>query len=190
MSAVPPPPPPVRKFVPRSTPAANTTAALTTTPKPAASATTTTTISPAMKKKLDDLIKGSAPTIATSTANMRPQHQLQQQQAPPLEPTPTAPSVIPQFDKEDIDALRKENKLLQTRLAAFLEFQTSTSQQQNQDAPLNTKGMSEQEVSALMTLMRSRIRQLELALAWECSRREEAEERCFALMKRSVQTSN
>lgn len=191
MSAVPPPTPPVRKFTPRNAPAAATPRPAGNSDAPALPTPTnkSSTISPSMEKKIDDLIRGSGIPSSTQQEQQQPVQQQQPQQVPVQ--VPPAPLVTPpQFDKDDIDALRKENKMLQTRVAAFFEFQASTQQAQNQDAPLNMKGMSEQEIAALMTLMRSRIRQLELALAWECSRREEAEERCYALLKRSVVTSS
>jgi hypothetical protein len=77
--------------------------------------------------------------------------------------------------------------MLQTRLAAFLEFQqTTTASAAASLSASDVKGMTETEVGAMLGLMKARIRQLELALAWECSRREEAEERCFALMRRTA----
>lgn len=110
---------------------------------------------------------------------------------------PPAPQPAPQlpFDKEDVEALRKENKMLQTRVAAFFEFQQTSSTNGKSTSAIETssssvKGMSEAEVTAMFNLMKARIRQLELALAWECSRREEAEEKCFALMKRAVTSAN
>ncbi len=212
MSAVPPAPAPVRKFTPRNTSSApapqpnNSGAATTPRPnensvKPPSSTansssqnqnSNSSTISPAMEKKIDDLIRGSIPASKAMTTN--------ENKNPPQAPVAAPPVVIaPQFDKEDVDALRKENKLLQTRVAAFLEFQQQ-SQNNNQSSSSssvsssildinNLKGMNENEVGALFNLMKSRIKQLELALAWECSRREEAEERCFALMKRAVVSS-
>lgn len=179
--SVPAPTPPAKKFAPRAKPAA---APSNPAPK------TNDDVAPAQQAN----IKATATTLAPSAAVQnvsatsssrsslsRPppphQHQQQQQQQPQQQQQQHSP---PEFDKDDVEALRSENKMLQTRLAAFLEFEKVKSE------PVSTKGMAEVEVAALLQLMKARVRQLELALAWECSRREEAEERCFALMRRTA----
>jgi hypothetical protein len=190
MSA-PAPPPPVKKFVPRArTPPASAPAAQPDPPKSDTAARVQQEV-PAPQP----LASAGSISAQSSIARQRPDDSVivANSRTPAAAAASSAPAAAryapPAFDKEDVEALRSENRLLQTRLAAFLEFQQSTTSSSSSSDAISVRGMGEAEVGALFNAMKARIRQLELALAWECSRREEAEERCFAIMRRSAAAS-